>query len=386
MRLSDQERRLRLVRRHHLGRTAGHPSDVVESIAALHSSDPVTPFLASWARVPGFEVADLERELYEDRRIWRMHSMRRTLFLVPVGDAPVFAAVAAEIARKERVRLAQWVGGELGSKAFEKWLERLVALILEALDGRELSTRQLTEIVPELERQITVGAGKWAATVPVSSRVLYLMAMEGFLVRTRPAGTWRSSQYRWAVVADWFGTELGRIEEGQARATLARRYLATHAPVTMTDLRWWTGWTLKAAKEALSEVEVSTVELDSGETGLVLGEDDGSEPMADMSVALLPALDSTTMGWKERDWYLGAHGTELFDTNGNAGPTVWVDGRVVGGWGQRGDAQVVYHLLEEVVAEAGQLIDGAAGSLTDWLDGVIVMPRFPSPLGRRLAD
>jgi hypothetical protein len=104
-----------------------------------------------------------------------------------------------------------------------------------------------------------------------------------------------------------------------------------------------------------------------------------------MSVALLPALDSTTMGWKERDWYLGAHGTELFDTNGNAGPTVWVDGRVVGGWGQRGDGQVVYHLVEEVVAEAGQLIDGAARSLTDWFDGVVVMPRFPSPLGRGLA-
>ena len=38
----------------------------------------------------------------------------------------------------------------------------------------------------------------------------------------------------------------------------------------------------------------------------------------------------TFMGWKERDWFLGEHAEPLFDRNGNAGPTVWRDGRVVG--------------------------------------------------------
>ena len=65
-------------------------------------------------------------------------------------------------------------------------------------------------------------------------------------------------------------------------------------------------------------------------------------------VALLPSLDPTTMGWKERDWYLGDHGPALFDRNGNAGPTVWVDGRIVGGWAQRATGEVVYELLEDV--------------------------------------
>ncbi len=64
----------------------------------------------------------------------------------------------------------------------------------------------------------------------------------------------------------------------------------------------------------------------------------GSEP----SAALLPTLDPTTMGWKERDWYLGEHASLLFDSNGNAGPTVWWDGRVVGGWSQRRDGEIVF--------------------------------------------
>ena len=42
-------------------------------------------------------------------------------------------------------------------------------------------------------------------------------------------------------------------------------------------------------------------------------------PTAGPGLALLPVLDPTVMGWKERDFYLGGHGPALFDRNGNAG-------------------------------------------------------------------
>ena len=65
-----------------------------------------------------------------------------------------------------------------------------------------------------------------------------------------------------------------------------------------------------------------------------------------------PSLDPTVMGWKEREWYLGDHAPALFDRAGNAGPTVWWDGRIVGGWVQRRDGEVVYRLLEDVGGDA----------------------------------
>lgn len=386
MHFADQERRWRLVRRHHLDRSASRPSDVVEAVAALHSSDPLTPFLSCWARVPGFVVGDLEEQLYESRVLWRMHTIRRTLFVLESDNAPVFEAAATrELVRKEKARLTGWLSEEMDRSGLDRLLERLYALVLEGLGERQLSTRELTGMVPELGRQITIGSGRWAATVRLSSRVLYLMGMEGLLVRSRPAGTWRSSQYRWSTVSDWFGATPARLDEAEARVLLARRYLATHGPVTMADLRWWTGWTLKAARDALSESEVSTVGLEGGGSGLVLAGDGDIDTSPGPSTAFLPALDSTTMGWKQRDWYLGPHGPELFDTSGNAGPTVWVDGKVAGGWGQRSDGLVVYQLVEEVSPEAADRVVATAAALTSWLDGVVVMPRFPSPLGRRLA-
>jgi hypothetical protein len=91
------------------------------------------------------------------------------------------------------------------------------------------------------------------------------------------------------------------------------------------------------------------------------------------------------MGWKQRDWYLGQHAAALFDLSGNAGPTLWWDGRVVGGWSQRGSGEVSYRLLEDVGLEARSVIEGEAARLQDWLGDIVVTARFPTPLHRELA-
>ncbi|MEX0789161.1 MAG: winged helix DNA-binding domain-containing protein [Actinomycetota bacterium] len=384
MNISDAERRRRLIRRHHLGRTAPGVVEAVRGVAALHSTDPAGPYLAAWARVPGFQTPDLENELCERRTLWRMHTIRRTLFIVPEADAPYFEAGAGrDIARRERARLVGWLSAELNPVEVAAWLDQLAGLVLDALTGKELGTRKLTTAVPDLATQVTLGSGRWAARVPVSSRLLFLMAMAGLIVRTRTPGSWRASQYRWATVADWRGEPLPRVSEVEGRAEVARRYLATHGPVTLADLRWWTGWTATAAKQALAGIEAVAVELECADPGWVLPGDGGeTEPPDGAVVTLLPALDSTPMGFRQRDWYLGPHAGPLFDANGNIGPTVWVDGRIVGGWGQRSTGEVAYELLEGVDALPARLIADEAKLLTGWLAGAVVQPRFPTPLAR----
>jgi hypothetical protein len=88
------------------------------------------------------------------------------------------------------------------------------------------------------------------------------------------------------------------------------------------------------------------------------------------------------MGWTERDWYLGPHRDLLFDTAGNAGPTIWCDGRIVGGWRQHANGDLQLQLLEEVGTDARRALDAEADRLTAWFDGTRVLPRFPSPLAK----
>jgi hypothetical protein len=137
-------------------------------------------------------------------------------------------------------------------------------------------------------------------------------------------------------------------------------------------------------RKALAAIDAAEVEVDDG-PAYTLPEDldpvDDPEPW----IALLPALDPAPMGWKQRDWYLGEHKERLFDRNGNIGPTVWSDGRIVGGWAQRRpDGEIVFQLLEDVGVETTAAITARAQELQAWIGDVRFTPRFPTPLEREL--
>lgn len=388
-RITDVERRRRLVARHHLGRTGASPLEATTDLVAVHSSDPATPYLAMWARVLDFATSDLGAALYVDRNLWRLHAMRRTLFVVPTSEAGVFGGAGGhDVAERERRRAIKWVGDALPDVDVAPWFAAVEEAVLEVLaDGVPRRTTELQDAVPDLQVQVTLGSGKWSTTVPVGSRLLYLLAMDGRIVRAHPAGTWRSSQYHWVAAEPWFGHLPERVAPREACRTMAERYLAAHGPATAADLQWWTGWTKTRTQQALDDARTAPVILESGAEAFVLQSEHEPErePPAVPTVTLLPSLDPTPMGWKERDWFLAGHEERVFDGRGNVGPTVWLDGRIVGGWSQHPDGEVVVRLLEEVSASGRQSVHDEAAGLTAWLDGTVVTPRFRTPVEQELS-
>jgi hypothetical protein len=381
------ERRARLVRRHRLSPAirAHDVLDAVRSVVALHSTDPVTVFLSAWARTSGFRPVDLERALYDERTLVRMLGMRRTLFVVPrelVGV--VDAACARAVAAQERRKLERFVAESGLSDDPSAWIEAAAAAALDALGARDGAfAGELSGDHPALSQRIRIGVGtRWETEVGAASRILLLLGAEGAIVRDRPRGSWVGSQYRWVPVARLGPFE--RPEPADARTELLRRYLAAFGPATEADIRWWTGWTARDARAAGADVEHAEVDLD-GATGYALADDLEPEPMSEPTAALLPSLDPTTMGWKERDWYLGPHVESVFDRNGNAGPTVWWGGRIIGGWTQRPDREIAYRLLEDVGNDADDAVETEAARLAAWLGDVRITPRFRTPLQRELS-
>jgi hypothetical protein len=182
-------------------------------------------------------------------------------------------------------------------------------------------------------------------------------------------------------MTSWLGEELRTVDEAVGVAGLVEQWLRTFGPGTAADIKWWLGSTVRAVRQALADLDAVEVDLD-GQTGYLLPDD--LEPVEPVEpwIALLPMLDPTTMGWQEREWYLGPYKAQLFDSAGNAGPTIWCDGRIVGGWRQYEDGEVELQLLEDVGADAREAIEAEAARLTAWLDGTRVLPRFPSPLWR----
>ena len=223
----------------------------------------------------------------------------------------------------------------------------------------------------------------YSATVSAHTRVLLNLGFEGRIVRTRPTGTWINGAYTYAAMDSWLDGGLGDVTEREAAGALALRWLRVFGPATSTDLQWWTGWTVATTNAALADCAAVEVVVDGGPAWVAPDDEERVEP-APPWVSLLPGLDPTTMGWKEREWYLPAAAADTFDRMGNAGPTIWVDGRVVGGWVQAADGTIRTRLLTDVPAGRRAEIDQCAAELAALLDETRFTVRFPSILSAAL--
>lgn len=391
LQITDAHRRARLAVRHGLAAPLASVEEATAAMTCLHATEPANVHLAAYART-GCSREDVDRALYTDRSIVKQLAMRRTVFAFPRQLLPaVWGSAGARTALLQRGQLARdVVKGGIATDG-EAWVATRTAAVLDLLrDGGPLTTMELRAALPALEARLTYGEGKpYGGEGTVAPRVVTTVAASGAILRGENGGGWKTSRPRWTVVEQWLPDSPEALPESAGYAALVRSWLGTFGPGTETDIVWWLGATKSAVRRALDDVGAVAVGLDDGSTGYLLPDDlpedpddlagDEPEPWA----ALLPALDPTTMGWKERSWYLGPHAEAIFDRNGNGGPTAWWCGRIVGGWRQREDGTVVVVPAEELPAAARQALEVQAERLSGWLAGDVVRSVYQSPLARR---
>jgi hypothetical protein len=383
--VSVAERRARLAVRHHLapGERAGTMAAAVDGVVALHGTDPASVYLSAWARTRDVDKAAIEQALYEERSLIRMLGMRRTVFVVPAALMPVIqSACTDQIAERLRRQLIQVVAAAGIAPDAASWLKDVGEGTVGVLTARGSATgAELARDEPRLRTQIIAAADNpYGGAVNLTTRLLTLLSAEGLIVRGRPRGGWTSTQFTWSAAP-----ERPDLPATVARAELARRWLTAFGPAPLSDLQWWTGWTTGQVRQAVSSLDLTEVDL-GGTLGVLLADDEDISAPAEPWAALLPALDPTAMGWRERAWYVGEHTAVLFDRSGNIGPTAWWDGRIVGGWAQRQDGEIAVRLLEDAGAEAATAIATQAERLQEWIgSGVEITPRFRTPLERELS-
>ena len=391
---TDAQRRARLATRHRLlpATRTDDVATIANSVVALHSTDPATVYLSAMARMKHPSIEAVSKALYDDRTVVRHHAMRRTLWvLTPQMARWAHAACTVAVATKQGKRLAKMVEDSGLATDGAAWAKVARAETLAALTSLGTATaRQVGRAVPQLTTKLHLKVG--GADVAVGgahTRLLLNLGFDGAIVRGRPSGSWINSEYPWSVAEEWIPGGLAGEDVDTGAAELARNYLARFGPASTADLQWWAGWTAGTTKRALAAIDAVEVDLDDGPgggVGWVLPDDTGDE-ISNPWIAFLPALDSTTMGWKNRAWYLGdlaKFGSPVFDTNGNAGPTIWVDGRVVGGWAQRKSGEIAFRLLADLPAKRVKSISAEADRLRDLIGEARVNVRFPAPMQKEL--
>ena len=180
------ERRARLARRHFLAGPAQTPAGVAGDVVGLHATDPATPYLSLWARLPGFTVADLDDALYRQRTLTKHLAMRRTLWIVRAEDLPLIQSAASDrVAGNEHRKLV----ADAQNAGIAADGERLARGGMRGSAGSPRRTRADQRQRPACR---TAGAGghydpapgkRWGGETPLAPRVLTVLSVRGDIVR-----------------------------------------------------------------------------------------------------------------------------------------------------------------------------------------------------------
>jgi hypothetical protein len=327
-----------VLHKQHLTATAATVSIVqsVQDIGGLHATGATVPYLALWARGRASAKEDLHTALYDQRSLAKVLCMRNTLFILPKALLPV----AYQATKRRRKALLGRYLRHYGITDEE--YQRGCAAVAELLAG---GARTTAEIKQELSD-------------PALAVMVDLMPDDWRLVRAGPRGTWRSNLHEYVPFHDWFpDVNLESLSSDEAQTRLVWHYLSCFGPASEEDVVWWTGLGKTEVRRALSELADRIVQVGIDSLGgRYLSPASDVETLMGIhhdghSLWFLPSLDPCIMGYQDRSRFLhpGKY-DKVFDPSGNALPTVWSDGQIVGIWMEDKKMEAVQVLLFEPVA------------------------------------
>ena len=276
--------------------------EAVERLCALQAQYSLSPYIALWSRLTGFQREQLTRAL-EGREVVKSTLFRITLHITSARDYPYFAAAFLPAAQEMTARVTPEQTTKLSRKVHAASKKPLTHEQLEALAAEEMGGRWRTRILAPL-------------------------------LHLPPSGTWRF----WGTptllgMKTWLGVDLPDREEGAKR--IVERHLAAFGPATQQDLLRFAGVRVGDLRPGLEQLELRAYRDERGRKLLDLPRaplPDGETPAP---IRFLPKWDSSILAYAppERTRILPEKfRSTVIRKNGDVLPTVLVDGFVAATW------------------------------------------------------
>jgi hypothetical protein len=201
----------------------------------------------------------------------------------------------------------------------------------QAERGVEVIAKLIAEEGPRTRAELRTALD--SAGVPTKDQafihLIFAATLDGRIVR----GPMRGAQHQFVLVADWLRrTPAAPVDEKDALAELARRYLAGHGPATDVDLARWAGITLGRARRGLGAI-AGELDADPSEKGLVALAS-APEPEGMPPARMLGQFEPVLLGWESRREIVGARAEKdgLVTSGGTFRPFALVNGKAVATW------------------------------------------------------
>lgn len=326
---------------------------LVRGSLGLHSTDYATPYLSARARVADLEPGALFDRLRGGDGLVRINAFRNTVHVVHTADLPLVLAATGPATTAGARRTPGLKGLD------DAAIDAGIAAIAAALRDGPRTTEQLKAALPALAADLR----SWLFAAMGRAEVIRADAVNP-----------RTNRTRWAALSSWVpGFVPDPRPPAEARREVLIRAVRTFGPLTVEDLAWW----LPAPKGEVTRALASAPDLATLDA-------DGARYWYDPALAavdappreahgawLLPYEDAFLKGYLDRSWCLApglravvfpSHPTHWrppdgadpgpgphrgVNASGEARPTIWWRGRVVGRW-EEADGGVAWQLHADV--------------------------------------
>jgi hypothetical protein len=289
-------------------------AQVVAALGAMQAQDYPAAKWGIGLRSPGLQDPDVE-EAFNDGLILRTHVLRPTWHFVAPEDIRWLLALSAPRIHAGSAHYYRQSGLDT------KTLNKSCALMHRVLEGGKAMTR--AELAEYLRRAKVSGDG-----LKLSYLVMFA-ELEGVVC----SGPRRGKQFTYQLLDERVAATKPRPRD-QALADLAKRYFSSHGPATIRDFSWWSGLTIRDARQA-AESAAKGLEKSSID-GLSYWSARGTSDAATKSglAFLLPNYDEYLVAYKDRTLVVDSERSANMAARSNSALAnhVVIDGRLAGNW------------------------------------------------------
>ena len=277
------------------------PEDVVAWLGAVQAQDYSGAAWGLALRARNLTDADVEAA-FAAGRILRTHVMRPTWHFVIPSDIRWMQALTGPRVKAITAAYCRKLGLD------DRLITRALNVVERALTGSHLTREELS-------------AALRRARIDLKGQPLAHLLAVAELDALICSGPRRGKQFTYALVAERapYAKVLPRDE---ALAELTRRYFQSHGPATVHDFRWWSGLTMKDAREGIAMTRPD-----------VLAEPPGPDSVPSAN-HLLPNYDEYLIAYRDRGAVVDStrkRNLGIFTTLEYPHHVIF-DGRLAGSW------------------------------------------------------
>lgn len=278
------------------------PADIVQWLGAVQAQDYIGAKWALALRGPGITDAIVE-DAFASGALLRTHVLRPTWHFVTPADIRWMLALNASRLRRMNLTYAQRL--ELD----DKLLTRARTVLERALTGGRSLTRP--DISATLRRAGIDASGQRLA------HLLFDLEQQAAIC----SGPRRGKHFTYVLFTERVPATPS-LSRDEALARLAQRYFRSHGPATLRDFSWWSGLTMRDAREAVALADVEP--LPAPPT---------LQRVADAHF-LLPNFDEYLVAYRDRSAVIDPSRSRNLGvfTSAEYPHQLIIDGRVAGSW------------------------------------------------------